>query len=133
MKVIKSVLFIILSAIVLGLVWIFFNWIISFMMNLSWFWLVVVFIIGATFLIPLISVLPGILAYFVSNLRYGSIVETIIIILVAAYFLFSSIASPWVQGASDNFKWIITALFHNSLAIGVFWSITASLLAKEKY
>lgn len=133
MKVIKSALFIILSAIVLGLVWIVFNWIISFMMNLSWFWLAVIFIIGVTILIPLISALPGIFAYFVSNLRSGGIVETIIIILIAIYFLFSSIASPWVQGASGNFKWIITALFHNLLAIGVFWSITVSLLAKEKF
>jgi hypothetical protein len=102
------------------------------MMNLSWFWLVVVFIIGATFLIPLIGMLPSILAYFVSNLRYGGVVETVIVVLIAAYFLFSSIASPWVQGASENFKWIITALFHNLLAIGVFWSIATSLLAKEK-
>lgn len=132
MKPFKSILFVILSAVILGLVWIFFNWIISFMMNLSWFWLVIVFIIGVTFLIPLISVLPGLLAYLVSNLRYGGIVESVIIILIGIYFLFSSIASPWVQGASDNFKWIITAIFHNSLAIGVFWSVTVSLLAKEK-
>ena len=133
MKIIKSILFSILGVLVLLLVNFLLNFIIAPMMNLSWFWLIVTFLIGATFLIPLIAILPGLLAKAISGLRSGNIVEIIIISLAAIYFLISSVATPWVQGASENFKWIITSLFHNIIAIGVYWSIVATLLfAKEK-
>lgn len=131
MTLLKSTTYIILSFVILAAAWAFFGWIIPFIMNLSWFWLFIIFSIGVGFLIPLIGILPGLLALLVSKLRSGNIVETILVVLIALYFLISSVATPWIQGASANFKWTVTALAHNFLVAGVYWGVTLSLLLKK--
>jgi hypothetical protein len=97
MTLLKSTTYIILSFVILAVAWLFFGWIIPFIMNLSWFWLFIIFSIGVGFLIPLIGILPGLLALLVSKLRSGNIVETILVVLIALYFLISSVATPWIQ------------------------------------
>jgi hypothetical protein len=129
MKLIKSLLFIVLSIVICYLSWLLFYWLTPIIFKVSWFWLFVIFFIFGGFLIPLIGWLPGILAALINKLKSHSIIENIIVLLATLFFAISSCRLAWTYPASG----IIAAIFQNMLALGIFWGIGMCLVSKTEY
>jgi len=128
MKFIKSVLFIALCVVACYLTWLIFYWLTPFIMGLSWFWMIIIFLVLGGFAIPLVGLLPGLLSVVGNRLHTGHLIEIIINILIIGFFTFSACRLAWTINISSGLKEIIFALMQNSLVIGVYWGLLNSFV-----
>lgn len=127
MKTIKTIIYVILSGVVLYLSWLVFYILTPFIMNLSWIWMIVLFFILGGFIIPLIGFLPGLLSIVIGGLRSYSTLEKILVGILVILFAFSAGRLSWTFALDYGFKQIVFALLQNLLVIGVFWGMFLSL------
>lgn len=128
MKFFKSVLFIALCVVACYLTWLIFYWLTPFIMGLSWFWMIFIFLVLGGFAIPLVGLLPGLLSVVGNRLHTGHLIEVIVNILIIGYFAFSACRLAWTINISSGLKEIIFALMQNSLVIGVYWGLLNSFV-----
>ena len=128
MKFIKSILFVGFTLVLSYFTWLIFLYLTPFLMGLSWFWLIVGFLILGGVITPLIGMIPGILAVLITQLRSYNILETIIGILIIIFFAYSSASLVWTGWSSIGLKQIIYLLIQNSTVLGVFWGIGMTLI-----
>lgn len=95
MSFIKSIIFILLTAVFAYFSTIFVDWAIDFYLNLSWFWLLIVFFFLGGLLVYLVSFIPKIFALFIQAFRTYNFLESFIstIILIVAFVFSCKI--PW--------------------------------------
>lgn len=131
MGVIKSLLFILLSIVVLYVSWLIIYWLTPKFMNLSWFWMIVCYVVFGGLLFPIIGFIPGVLSSIISNLKSHNIVEGIIVVLIALFFTFSACRLAWTMNAFYESKEIIFAILHNLFVVGLFYGVVLSLIRND--
>ncbi len=132
MKLVKSILYVLLSGVACYLGWLIFYFLTPFIMDLSWFWMVAIFLVLGGFIVPLIGFLPGLLALLINNLKSDTFVEKGFCILFVLFFTFSACRLAWVFDISYGFKQILFALMQNFLVVGLFWGLASAFIGDKE-
>lgn len=132
MQLIKSIIYIITSAVLCYLLWLFFHFITPYIMALNWIIFILVFLISGGLLIPIIGMLPGLLSVFINRLKSNGIIDSAIVVLLVLFFAFSASREAWIGWDNIGFKAVLYSIAQNILVLGVYWGIALTLVTPKE-
>lgn len=132
MKILKSIIYVLLSGVVCYLAWLIFYFLTPYIMNMSWFWMIVLFFVLGGSIIPLIGFLPGLFAAIINTLKSGAIIEKIFCVLIGLLFAFDACRLAWIFDIDYGFKQIVFSIMQNLIVVGLFWGLLSSFIMDNK-
>ena len=130
---IKSLIFIVLSVVVAFLTYNIIKWVSVWYIDLSWLWLIIIFLFVGGLLTGLISFIPKLLSALIVGLRSFSAIESLIVTIALVVYTFFSCSFIWKLLPDEYLmRQLVAAISLNIMTIQLYLTLFRTLVQYKR-